>query len=66
MNYGSEVGQAWGFRMWALSEVMTTKSSDSSQTLLQYIVDKVDTKSPEIHDFLDEMKEVRLAVRGTI
>ncbi|XP_066498557.1 formin-like protein 1 [Hoplias malabaricus] len=59
-NYmnSSKRGAAYGFRLQSLDLLLDTKSTDRSQTLLNFIVDMVQEKYPELASFHTELRFV--------
>ncbi|KAL4660523.1 formin-like protein 1 isoform X2 [Arapaima gigas] len=56
-NYmnSSKRGAAYGFRLQSLDLLLDTKSTDRSQTLLQYIVGIIQQKYPDMQSFYSEL-----------
>jgi len=57
-NYmnSSKKGSAYGFKMSSLDNLTITKSSDKKTTIVNYIVDVVNAKYPELKGFEAELK----------
>uniref|UniRef100_A0A1I8IPZ1 FH2 domain-containing protein n=1 Tax=Macrostomum lignano TaxID=282301 RepID=A0A1I8IPZ1_9PLAT len=54
-------GTAYGFRLASLTTLQDVKSADKRWTMLQYIVNLIDTKMPELSDFDVELKHCEKA-----
>lgn len=55
LNAGTRYRDAKGFKMSDLPLVVATKTSDGKSTMLSYLVNLIDNKAPEAHQFLQEL-----------
>lgn len=63
MNFGSSKGPAFGFEISFLAELNGMKDSNNKQTLLQYIVEVIERKFPELLSFGVELPHAENAVK---
>jgi hypothetical protein len=65
MNSGKK-GAAYGFRLASLDNLSITKSSDKRSTIVNYIVDVVNTRYPELRSFDAELKYIDKAAQFSL
>jgi diaphanous 1 len=58
LNGDSNKGKCYGFKLAALSQLKTTKSTDNKISLLHYIVQEVTRRFPEVHALGSELQVV--------
>jgi len=64
LNGGSSMGQAYGFKLNALKQLASTKSTDNKVTLLMYIVSFINSsKYQDCKNFVSDLADVPEAVR---
>ncbi|XP_038063096.1 protein diaphanous homolog 2-like isoform X2 [Patiria miniata] len=63
MNTGSRNAQSLGFDLNYLTKLRNTKSVDNKITFLNFVVDIIETKYPEVSDFLEEISHAEKAAR---
>jgi len=63
MNGGTPKGQAYGFKLSALTKLENSKTWDNSSTLLDYVVSYIENKQPKAKGFADELGSVNAASR---
>lgn len=63
MNSWSKNGPAFGFEMKSLTQLTDTKNSGNELTLLQYVVDMIKRKFPDLLKFGDEMPHIEKVSR---
>lgn len=66
MNSGSRNGQAFGFEISFLTKLTSTKDVENKTTLLHYLVETIERKSPELLTFEDELRHVDRAARVAV
>jgi hypothetical protein len=67
-NYmnSSKKGAAYGFRLQSLDNLYITKSSDKKSTIVNFIVDVVNAKYPELRGFDTELKYIDKAAQFSL
>ena len=66
MNSTGFKGKAHGFKISNINRLVDTKTSDNSMTLLAYLSLFISEKEPGILNFIEELKPITNAVRGTL
>jgi len=63
LNGGTFNGTAYGFKLDILTKIADTKNADNSSTLLHYVVSFLQSKYPEVVDFMSELTHTEEASR---
>jgi hypothetical protein len=58
LNKGKRFGNAKGFKLDILTTLVTTKSSDGTISLLDYLISIIDEKNTNIRDFYEELTSI--------
>ena len=58
MNAGSRNQQSYGFDLSFLTKLGSTKSADQKTTLIHFLATTVESKFPELMDFMQEMRNM--------
>ncbi|XP_037070758.1 protein diaphanous-like [Pollicipes pollicipes] len=63
MNTGSQNAQAVGFEISYISKLNNTKDVENRTTLIHYLAEVVESKHPELLNFMDEISHVERAAK---
>jgi dishevelled associated activator of morphogenesis len=63
MNSGTRNGQAYGFQLETLTKLRGAKSADGASNLLNFLVQHIQKKSPEVSSFVTDLSAVKTACR---
>lgn len=58
LNFGTTIGAAVGFELTVLTKLSDVKSNEGNYTLLNYLVQTIERKLPELLDFEKEIQHV--------
>merc|ERR1712079_952459 len=66
MGNSAKKGSAYGFKMASLDNLAITKSSDKKTTIVNYLVDIVNSKYPELKGFEGELRYIDKAAQFSL